>query len=436
MKIKDVLKRVSIIGIINFMLYLIIIFMPFIIKKNVIQIYVEGKVQFLYAVGILLLVFLVTYLIMQFIKIEELKIKWEAIIAIIFLFTIFVATIFSENKNIALWGKDGRNEGLLMYCVYIVIFLSSLFVFKIDYKKIKILLAFSCFMSFIGILQYFNIDIPGYILCGQALNKGQAMGTTGNANFFSSYICLFLFLSTALYIFKKEKIYLIYTLILFVGMIASQTRGGWLAYIIYLIMGLLFILKRKDCLKRAGILVLVFIVGFVGLSVTKGTNTIEKASISNVTNSKGTANQRIEIYKVCLKVIKDNPLLGNGPDTLEATLQNKYLKEYNDYTNRYNHYIDKAHNEILEYAANDGCLTAVLYLLLLGIIVVWLFKNRESDVNKILLLTVIGYFIQSQSNISVIQVAPLFWILLGYCVKRKYDYDNIKNKNNTLRERT
>lgn len=425
----NILNFIKFDNVMNLFIYLTIIVMPFILNKYVNQSYLYGKVTFLYIVAILLAIFGVIYGIKKLIKIDSINIRWEILTAIFFLFTIFVAAIFSNNRQIALIGSEGRKEGFVMYCIYILLFIVSSYVFKINYKIIKVVLFFPCIMSIYGVLQYFKIDPIQKLLWGEILMEGQAIGTIGNANFFSTYICIFLFISTALYIFKKEKIYLAYTLILFIGMIASQTRGGWLAYIIYLIIGLIFILKRKDCLKRAGILLIVFIIGFCTLSMVKGSNTIEKASIQNVTNSKGTVAQRIGIYKLAFKMIKDKPLLGNGPDTFGYRLQSEYFNEYIEYIKEYNHYLDKCHNEILEYAANDGCLTAVLYLLLLGIIVVWLFKNRENDVNKILLLTVIGYFLQSLSNIGVVQVAPLFWILLGYCVKRKYDYDSMKNNN-------
>ena len=233
-------------------------------------------------------------------------------------------------------------------------------------------------------------------------------------------------------------IYFIYSLILFIGLIASQTRGGWLGYFVYLL-ALVFILftnknslNRKECLKRVFALIIIFIVGFSVLSFSKGDNAVEKASISNISDSKGTVAQRLEIYKLCFKLISDNPFLGNGPDSLAYSLNKSYPEEFKEYIINHDVYIDKAHNELIEYAACEGILTVVLYLALLAIICFGLYKNIRNginvDINIIILLAIIGYFVQSQSNISVIQVAPLFWILLGFASKVKNAKCNILTK--------
>ena len=46
-----------------------------------------------------------------------------------------------------------------------------------------------------------------------------------------------------------------------------------------------------------------------------------------------------------------------------------------------------------------------------------LIKNINNNLFKVLLLTLLGYLVQSFFNISVIMVAPIFWIFLGFCVK-------------------
>ncbi|MDV4149356.1 hypothetical protein R0131_00750 [Clostridium sp. AL.422] len=48
-----------------------------------------------------------------------------------------------------------------------------------------------------------------------------------------------------------------------------------------------------------------------------------------------------------------------------------------------------------------------------------LIKSIRSDLSKVLLLTLIGYLVQSFFNISVVMVAPIFWIFLGVCAKEK-----------------
>jgi len=79
--------------------------------------------------------------------------------------------------------------------------------------------------------------------------------------------------------------------------------------------------------------------------------------------------------------------------------------------------VDKSHNEYLEYAVSNGIFSLLLYSIFLGAILIMLFKNRRNYISKILFLTILGYMFQGFFNISVIMVAPIFWILLGASIK-------------------
>lgn len=418
--IKKIRENISLENIINFILYSVIVIMPLIISVDAESMYMEGKVYYLYIVGSLLFLLGVIYLIKTYKRNKGFDLRTETKVALLFLFTIFIAMFISRYRNIAFWGNPDRKEGFVIYVIYILLFIMASNFFKINYKIVKFIFIVPCIISLYGVVQYFGIDHFQKFLWDMIYMPGQAIGTIGNANFFATYISIFLFISTALYVLKKEIIYLVYTIILFSGLIASQTRGCWLAYIVYLIVLLILTFKRKNGIKKLAILCIVFVVAFCSLSYFKGDNVVEKASISNITNSKGTVSQRFEIYKLSLKLFKDSPIIGNGPDTLRWSLLTSYFKENVEFTNEHNTFIDKCHNEILEYAVNDGVITAILYLVLIGMICIGLIKNIKRDVNIIMLLAVIGYFVQSQSNISVIQVAPIFWIILGFAVKVKY----------------
>jgi putative inorganic carbon (HCO3(-)) transporter len=66
-------------------------------------------------------------------------------------------------------------------------------------------------------------------------------------------------------------------------------------------------------------------------------------------------------------------------------------------------------------AAVTGIPSLLIYLFLI-VLIFW--RNTPlmlKDKSKIIVgLAVIGYLIQAFSNISVIAVAPIFWIILGY----------------------
>jgi len=82
--------------------------------------------------------------------------------------------------------------------------------------------------------------------------------------------------------------------------------------------------------------------------------------------------------------------------------------------------VDKAHSEVLHIMAVSGIPAALVYLSFL-IVIYW--KNRKfilhHNSTTILAFAVSTYLVQGLFNISVIAVAPLFWILLGVYARGK-----------------
>ena len=217
MDIKQYLKKEKII---NFILYLLILIMPLIvINFSDYPRYVMGKVFFIYIANVIAI-------IISLIK-SDFNLKKEHGVIMIFLTTIFISFLFSPYKEVAFTGSTERNEGFSMFLVYTCLFFLASRYLKVKEKSLDLILIVGSASAFYGVLQFYGIDpIQKWALNG--ISVVNSIGTIGNRNFFSSYVVLFLSLSTALYIFKDKIKYLCYTLILFAGLIASLTRGGWL----------------------------------------------------------------------------------------------------------------------------------------------------------------------------------------------------------------
>lgn len=145
-----------------------------------------------------------------------------------------------------------------------------------------------------------------------------------------------------------------------------------------------------------------------------------------IDKSEKSGSGRLLIWKITSDAIKKSPIIGTGLDTLQSRLLRDNFDGYTYYVNTKKAGIDKAHNEFLEYWACGGILTLISYVALIGVILTKLFKRREDDRCKIYFLMILGYVIQSFFNISVIGVAPLYWILLGAAVKHYRDLDKAK----------
>ena len=129
---------------------------------------------------------------------------------------------------------------------------------------------------------------------------------------------------------------------------------------------------------------------------------------------------RVQIWKMTLKAIGENPILGTGPENLKEHFirtDNEYFLAYKSSRGKT---VDKAHSEILHIAAVSGIPAAIIFVLFLAT----LFLKKRRTIFKFNSSTIIGmcilvYFMQSLFNISIITVAPLFWVLLGLFSREK-----------------
>ena len=404
-------KSVRII-IINILLYSVILIMPFIVVNISGPRYVIGKVWFLYAIAILL-------------TISSLRFKWPKlskveVVALLFLLSIFVSVVFSDYRHIAMWGSYHRREGFIMWAIYVLLFILANRYLFVNKKMLNVILITACIMAIYSVLQFYGIDPIQKWALGQ-IKVANSFGTIGNRNFLSTYVCLFLFISMSIFVFYGEKKYLIYSTILFSALLCSLTRGGWLAFIIYSFIGLIFIVKRKKCLIRAILVFITFSYVFFVINITTDNSITGRADksliVTNEGNLNGSVSTRMNILIITWNAFCDKPLLGEGPDTLQYRLEEDYIYSISDHVNKYHERIDKAHNEFMDLAVNCGIVTIGLYVLLIILICIPIAKNYKDDRYKIIFLAIIGYIVQSFFNISVIMVAPLFWIFLGYCVK-------------------
>lgn len=452
------------------LLFVVVTIVPFVVIKYGQRYYVDPKKMLLYASAIIIFVAMMLS--------KKIKIRREIEVALVFLGTICVSAIFSSFSTTAIWGSVERREGCVMFFVYIILFIAASSFFSIGKKSINVILSAASIMSLYTILQMFKIDPLQNYLYGKIVTPDTSIATIGNSNFVSSYLCIFLVIALGLYIYKKKLIYLFYSSVIFLGFLGARTRGGWLTFAFVAVIALIFIIKNKERLIRTGIVCITFIVLGFGLNAVTDGMIYNRAKLSNILekteqaseeeqdkqvkqnsqneetsqneqisqsdqSSQGSEENKLEessdeknnssikllgsfssranILKVTFKAFLSKPLLGEGPDTLGQRLKRDFSSEYNEHARLYNEGIDKAHNEYLEYATSGGIFTLLSYLVLVGMILFKLFKQRKNDESVILFLAILMYLSQAFFNISVIMVAPIFWILIGYAVKVIYE---------------
>ena len=359
-----------------------------------------------------------------------------------------------------------------MFCTYAVLYFTCKKFYNYENKKELLNILFYTFMviGIIGIIQRYvtkgTINLFGTVYNVKKwypiFNK-QVNGTFGNSNFFGSFISIILPITSYMFLVKGSKKAFILSQVMFFNLIACTARSSWVAFIIGALIFLIFLIKQKNkaYFKRTLVLLIGFII--IGTYLFGGFNAI-KTKIENVkkqktvqtnteqTNTKQTIKQsptvaqrkltqiqndfktvketksivkmgsgRIPIWKMTLKLIKQRPIFGCGPDNLNEGLH-KYCKEDAiNYFNAHKVEVDKAHNEYLHIAATLGIPALIVYLTFLSFVLLPKMKIMFKD-KKIFVFTVaiICYLAQAFFNISTIGVAPLLWILLGLSDNKEF----------------
>lgn len=375
---------------------------------------------------------------------------FEIILGIYFLFVV-LSCIFTKYGILnCIFGANGRGEGVITIFSYI----ATLILFSRGFKYIKDTLIFAVIGAVVVcIYSFIQVNLPnGYSLpFAHRTLVHVATGTMRNQNFLSSYIIIFLPMFCYYYLandFRKNSnkniLTLVFISMLFSILLFSKTLGGYITFIFMFLVICSFCVitlsDKKYVIKKEIILAILFILIFIITNIL-----IDNSFYKELMGSKEEINKlatqdetfgshRFQIWEKALMVIKNNFLFGTGPDSLDRELSNLdiYLtKGESDVLNIYR--VDKAHSEFLHMAATTGVLSLIAYLciiipicfiLLLKVLnghkssIIQNEKETEKEKNNRIFVTmifigIISYLMQGMINISVIQVAPLFWAMLG-----------------------
>lgn len=354
-----------------------------------------------------------------------------------------ISCLFAMDYNISILGYINRNEGMIALLSYYLMFLNVRILNKKDINKLlNILIYTGIFNCLYAVLQVI-FKAPFVV---KFKWRWMASGLNYNPNFFGTFMCTVGLLSICMYLFndKRKGFYFISSLIMLIGLVLAQSTGPIIGYFfgILVLLIILFIRKIKvwkKFLKLGIVLIITFFISVYGTdylfnNVYKYKDTdsytikgdidriiiygcdvlgidakwIKKnthlSNVDNITLNTISSN-RFDIWKRTIPIIKDNWLVGIGIDNF-GIAHNKY---YN-----YSLY-DKVHNVYLQILVTNGVIGFIPYIIWLVMVLYCGYKNHSNNI-IILLIPFIGYAFQAIFNISVIDVAPIFYILSGMIV--------------------
>ena len=415
---------------------------------------------FLYATGFSCILFYIVLLLRKDILFKDYPaaflVAGLAVLTFASYYGVVLSTSSEEWLSTALLGEMGRYEGLLGLFAYFGIFLLATAVMKESSVKtlFDVLICAGIIQAFVAVLQHIPGDFPSDFRKLPALvlmkDVHLSSGLTGSPIFYGSFLTLVSGVAVAGALYEKN---IIRARIYGCSAAAFFLTGLFTSSVVPLIgTGTVLVIsiiteftagkggtKFKDGVlrssrKRLAALLAAFAVIFGLVFALQGINLSDQPNELGepVWRDKSIAytdsyynlfiggspspvnydsHWKIGAYR-SLEMIIAHPLLGVGPDLMAKT-QVGDSKWFIDA-------IDKSYNEYLYIAATRGILSLIVYLVLLGVTFIQLFKSmkefsadREKWFRPALLTAIIAYSVQAFFSASVVTVAPFFWLLLG-----------------------
>jgi len=357
----------------------------------------------------------------SYFKYKKIKIN-DLLIFLIIVFALISAVLAIDVKS-AFFGFESRYEGFFTIVYYLELLYLSSFV---ESKKKKIIIVsilvfglFHVLFTFLEIIGFFRTNNNVFIKpCGIAINP----------NFFGTMMVLCSTYSIGLFIdsddILEKTIYSFLTILYIFGLFASNTLSALIGLVFALLFVFIYSIKNKKIIELIVLVVSLIMIPLFMHDNNKTTilndfiktkSEVSEISKGNINDNFGT--KRIKIWKESLKVVPKYLLHGVGIDNFYYAFGDKPLI-YGRY------YYDKAHNEYLQILITQGIFSLLCYLSLYFIIVMDGLINSFKDKKIYLLLPVVGYLVQAFFNISVIEVAPIFFIALGLLIDRDKTHFN------------
>ncbi len=354
-----------------------------------------------------------------------------------------ISTFTSIEKNLSIWGRPGRYEGIFTLLGYFIVFLSAVVISEKKYQSylINAFLIVGVFHCLYGLGQRFNL-YPEFIISKYGTHIS---GVTGNPDFMGGYTALLIALSAGLGLFTKQiplKIaYLASTGLFLVTCVFTRTMIGLvgivmtiIACFIFAVISLLYNKDNTDKTITMIILILCILAAyFVGeqllyyndgeylKEIMHNVEDLQGILNGEITESSGAG--RLLVWMNSLTLVKDYAFFGSGPDTFGSAYHALFPLNLGTY-------YDKAHNEYIQMLITLGIPFLVSYLGLCITCITYSIKNiakkwkqgliNQSSLEIACLIAILAYMAQACFNISVVDVAPFYWMILGIAVASIY----------------
>lgn len=365
----------------------------------------------------------------------------------------FVLSFDAPIPKIALFGNTIRGEGLLQIGAYYGIFFLASVMNKKAFRNI-IIYAFclvASVFSVLGIFQFLEINMF------KTYFYGMASFGFGNPNYVAAYMVMFSGISMAGYWLYEEGdkllhpfswwnkwIWLLLLLISYIGCITTRCSSVYVGLIMnyLLLIFLSFFSRRKKVWRVICIIVLLIITMFIFNVLSNGgvwgefTDTFKDIEAEGTIFGDSVGTSRMKIWKQVIQLLPSYWLYGCGIEHYGYVSLIVYgLTESLQIT-------DVAHNEYLHTWITRGIIPLILYLVFLfylfipGVMQYKSCKSKTYGLSYMMLFPFFGYIAQAFFSMSMINVAPYFWMFCGFFLlekgRKSYEEEIYDGKNELI----
>ena len=257
------------------------------------------------------------------------------------------------------------------------------------------------------------------------LSNNRPMAFNNTATFFASHLLMaipMLYLLCNMY--KQNRVIKYYSLILMIFsmlmLIASGTRGGWIAFVIMILFSLCM-----DAINRKKIIAVCIgmLIAMTGFNIaTNGYLMNRIASISQMKDQSSI--ERVLMWESSIKIFEDYPVHGIGQDQFQYMYNTQYISPLakergdEDYHKGHGH----PHNNFFKYLSEGGLIGIAAFIMLYGFFAYkfWMLYRKEKAMAKLSygmigLLIMIGIQAEglTDTNLTQVPIMREFWFLMG-----------------------
>ena len=327
----------------------------------------------------------------------------------LFVFFVFLSSLFSQYPFEAWIGTIGRFTGFISYIGFIVLFFLAYNVSVMKPQNINKIISNWMFpislISVIGLLQYLGLNLVPF--SNNILDVSKSYSTIGNSNHLGTFLLMPLPFAVYFFFQHLNVKSVIYLILIYGTLLTTLCRGAWIGLFAGFFLWVFYYKDQKK--KRLILFTLILIIVTIILLPLNNWGLVNQAmSFSDeaelALEGDGEAGSgRFYIWQNATKALPDSLLLGTGPDTLVYIYPEGYKEFYS---------FNKAHNIYLEIAVTMGIPALIFYLWF--IIAIVKRTNKQDEFHFAFYVMVMIYLVQGFFLVDVLTVYPIFWILLGF----------------------